>query len=88
VGLAPVGRVCKRRKGRGRTPPDAPPARPQSERDNARATLADVQQQLGALQQRHAQQTMQLEAQLREQAAAAAEERLRERSELKQQMER
>jgi spindle assembly abnormal protein 6 len=60
----------------------------QSERDNVRATLADVQQQLAALQQKHAQQTMQLEAQLREQAAAAAEERLRERSDLKQQMER
>ena len=64
------------------------PCARQSERDGARASLADVQQQLSALQQRHAQQTMQLEAQLREQAAAAAEERLRERGELKAQMER
>ncbi|GBF91102.1 hypothetical protein Rsub_04771 [Raphidocelis subcapitata] len=63
-------------------------AQTQSERESTRASLADVQQQLSALQQRHAQQTMQLEAQLREQAAAAAEERLRERGELKAQMER
>ena len=53
-----------------------------------RATLADVQQQLASLQQKHARQTLQLESQLREQAAAAHEERLREMAELRQQLEK
>ncbi|KAI8471988.1 MAG: centriole protein [Monoraphidium minutum] len=63
-------------------------AKTQSEREGARASLADAQQQLSALQQKHARQTLQLESQLREQAAAAHEERLKERGELRAQMER
>lgn len=47
-----------------------------------------MQQQLAALQQQHARQALQLESQLREQAAAAHEERLKDNAELKQQLER
>jgi spindle assembly abnormal protein 6 len=60
----------------------------QAEREGARASLGDAQQQLSALQQKHARQTLQLESQLREQAAAAHEERLREKAQLREQLER
>lgn len=60
----------------------------QSERDAARSGLSDAQQQLAALQQRHAAAAMSAEATLREAAAAAAQERVREREEIKAQAER
>lgn len=48
----------------------------------------DCQQQLSALQERHQRQTLELEAQLREQAAAAQQDKLQQVAAVKEQLER
>lgn len=48
----------------------------------------DTQQQLSDLQERHQRQTLELEAQLREQAAAAQQDKLQQVAAVKEQLER
>jgi hypothetical protein len=48
----------------------------------------DCQQQLSELHERHQRQTLQLEAQLREQAAAAQQDKMAQVAAVKEQLER
>lgn len=50
--------------------------------------LSDCQQQLSSLQERHSRQTLELEAQLREQAAAAQQDKLEQLAAVRAQLER
>jgi len=60
----------------------------QAEGSHYQQQYHDCQQQLSALQERHQRQTLELEAQLREQAAAAQQDKLQQVAAVKEQLER
>eukprot|EP00878_Enallax_costatus_P015722 GHUV01016473.1.p1 GENE.GHUV01016473.1~~GHUV01016473.1.p1 ORF type:complete len:465 (+),score=180.96 GHUV01016473.1:3033-4427(+) len=60
----------------------------QEESSHFQQQLYDCQQQLSALQEQHSRQTLELEAQLREQAAAAQQDKLQQVAAVRAQLER
>jgi hypothetical protein len=60
----------------------------QAESQNYQQQFHDTQQQLSDLQEKHQRQTLELEAQLREQAAAAQQDKLQQVAAVKEQLER
>jgi hypothetical protein len=60
----------------------------QAECQNYQQQFHDTQQQLSDLQEKHQRQTLELEAQLREQAAAAQHDKLQQVAAVKEQLER
>lgn len=60
----------------------------QAESHQFQQQFHDTQQQLSDLQEKHQRQTLELEAQLREQAAAAQQDKLQQVAAVKDQLER
>lgn len=60
----------------------------QAESSHYQQQYHDSQQQLSGLQEKHQRQTLELEAQLREQAAAAQQDKLQQVAAVKEQLER
>jgi uncharacterized protein HemX len=60
----------------------------QGESGERQQQLRECQQQLSSLQERHSRQTLELEAQLREQAAAAQQDKLNQVAAVRAQLER
>jgi transcription elongation GreA/GreB family factor len=60
----------------------------QADYDSSQEQLHDCQRRLSQLQEKHQRQTLELEAQLREQAAAAQQDKLQQVAAVKAQLER